>query len=145
MGRNGFCNDARAMTNDSHVPANPDDRPVPSAADCCWTQMPQDDCRQFDGKPIEFFIKAEGNYLEGTGTLDTFRHPSQPGLCRLGIVERNAQTIAFYLFHFKHDVPWLENHVRERQWIELGKAERFLRQAPLHGIVAQARRLLRAR
>ncbi len=57
-----------------------------SAVDACWTQMPQDDCRQFNGKPIDFIISADGKYIEGSGTLDSFRHPTQPGLCRLGIV-----------------------------------------------------------
>lgn len=57
-----------------------------SAIHDCWSQMPQDDCRQFNGKPIEFFISVGGQYIEGNGTLDTFRHPTQPGLCRLGIV-----------------------------------------------------------
>lgn len=52
----------------------------------CWSQMPQDDCRQLNGKPIEFYISVGGKYIEGNGTLDTFRHPTQPGLCRLGIV-----------------------------------------------------------
>lgn len=57
-----------------------------SAIHACWSQMPQEDCRQFNGKPIEFFIAVGGQYIEGNGTLDTFRHPTQPGLCRLGIV-----------------------------------------------------------
>jgi hypothetical protein len=56
------------------------------AIHACWSQMPQDDCRQFNGKPIEFFISIGRQYIEGKGTLDTFRHPTQPGLCRLGIV-----------------------------------------------------------
>jgi len=66
-------------------------------------------------------------------------------ICRLGFVERQAQTIAFYLFRFRHDVDWLENRVRERRWVPAERAERFLRQADLHGIVAQARRELGSR
>ena len=66
-------------------------------------------------------------------------------ICRLGFVERQAQTIAFYLFRFRHDVDWLENRVRERRWVPAERAERFLRQADLHGIVAQARRELQSR
>jgi 8-oxo-dGTP pyrophosphatase MutT (NUDIX family) len=66
-------------------------------------------------------------------------------ICRLGVVERSSQTIAFYLFQFRHDVPWLEGRVRERRWVEIGKAERYLHQADLHGIVARARRALESR
>lgn len=60
--------------------------PTHDAVDECWSQMPQDDCREFNGKPIEFLISTGGQYIEGTGILDTFRHPTEPGLCRLGIV-----------------------------------------------------------
>jgi hypothetical protein len=60
--------------------------PDGDAVDACWSQMPQDDCREFNGKPIEFVISSGGKYIEGSGTLDTFRHPTEPGLCRLGIV-----------------------------------------------------------
>jgi 8-oxo-dGTP diphosphatase len=104
-------------------------------------------------------VSRPGRWTLPKGTLEDGEHPQftasreiaeEAGVtgklvCRLGIVERNAQTIAFYLFHFKHDVPWLENHVRDRRWVELGKAERFLRQAHLHGIIAQARRLVGSR
>ena len=51
---------------------------------------------------------------------------------RLGTVERSSQTIAFYLFRFRHDVEWLENRVRQRRWVDLEKAERHLRQADPH-------------
>src|SRR5262245_35335696 len=44
----------------------------------------------------------------------------------LGVVERSDQFIAFYLFRFRHDVAWPENHVRERRWVDLDKAERHL-------------------
>lgn len=64
---------------------------------------------------------------------------------RLGIVERPAQTIAFYLFRFRHDVAWLEDSVRERRWVDLDKAERHLQQADLHEIIAAARRFLESR
>lgn len=60
--------------------------PALGALDACWNQMPIEDCRQFNGKPIEFWISSGGKYLEGSGTLATFHHPTQPGLCRLGIV-----------------------------------------------------------
>jgi 8-oxo-dGTP pyrophosphatase MutT (NUDIX family) len=63
----------------------------------------------------------------------------------LGNVERESQTIAFYLFRFSHDVEWLENRIRERRWVELDKAERRLRQADLHGIIVAARRALQPR
>jgi 8-oxo-dGTP pyrophosphatase MutT (NUDIX family) len=66
-------------------------------------------------------------------------------ICRLGIVERSAQIIAFYLFRFRHDVEWVENRVRERRWVEISKAERYLRQSDLHGIVEEARRALEPR
>lgn len=57
-----------------------------SLIDACWSQMPPDDCQHFNGKPIEFSISVGGQYIEGNGILDTYRHPTQPGLCRLGIV-----------------------------------------------------------
>lgn len=60
--------------------------PASAAVAAWWSQMPQEDCSQLNGKPIEFFIATGDTYLEGSGTLDTFRHPTQPGLCRLGIV-----------------------------------------------------------
>ena len=66
-------------------------------------------------------------------------------VCRLGVVERQSQRIAFYLFRFRHDVDWLENHVRERRWVPVERAERYLRQADLHGIVVEARRALVSR
>lgn len=75
------------MTIPSPAPeSDPGENSTNSAIHACWSQMPQDDCRQFNGKPIEFFISVGGQYIEGHGTLDTFRHPTQPGLCRLGIV-----------------------------------------------------------
>jgi 8-oxo-dGTP pyrophosphatase MutT (NUDIX family) len=64
---------------------------------------------------------------------------------RLGLVDRQTHTIAFYLFRFRHDVTWLENRVRERRWVSVERAERYLRQADLHGIVAEARRALESR
>lgn len=104
-------------------------------------------------------ISRPGRWTLPKGTLERGERPSftaareiaeEAGvrgrlICRLGIVERASQTIAFYLFRFRHDVDWLENRVRERRWVELGKAERFLRQADLHGIVAEARRALESR
>jgi ADP-ribose pyrophosphatase YjhB (NUDIX family) len=63
----------------------------------------------------------------------------------LGVVERDEQTIAFFLFRFSDDVEWLENGRRERRWIDLDKAERRLRQSDLHGIIAAARRALQPR
>lgn len=75
------------MNNERPVPEDPcEEDAARSAVDACWTQMPQDDCRQFNGKPIDFLICAEGKSIEGSGTLDSFRHPTQPALCRLGIV-----------------------------------------------------------
>lgn len=63
----------------------------------------------------------------------------------LGDVTRDTQTIVFFLFRFSHDVEWLENRIRERRWVELDRAERRLRQAYLHGIIAAARRALQPR
>jgi len=75
------------MSDPSHQPPDSAGKDSALAAvESCWSQMPQDDCRHLNGKPIEFFISSEGLYLEGNGVLDTFRHPTQPGLCRLGIV-----------------------------------------------------------
>jgi ADP-ribose pyrophosphatase YjhB (NUDIX family) len=64
---------------------------------------------------------------------------------RLGVVERPAQTICFYLFRFRHDVAWAEDRLRDRRWVDLDKAERHLQQADLHQIVAAARRFLESR
>jgi 8-oxo-dGTP pyrophosphatase MutT (NUDIX family) len=66
-------------------------------------------------------------------------------ICRLGTIERTTQIITYYLFHFRDDVSWAENGVRQRRWVELHKAERYLRQSDLHGIVAAARRALQSR
>ena len=63
----------------------------------------------------------------------------------LGLVERDDDLIAFYLFRFRHDVEWLEDGIRDRQWVELEKAEKHLRQAYLQPIIAAARRALRPR
>lgn len=64
---------------------------------------------------------------------------------RLGVVERSTQVISFYLFRFRHDVSWPENQLRERRWVDLEKAERHLKQADLHEIIAIARRFLESR
>jgi 8-oxo-dGTP pyrophosphatase MutT (NUDIX family) len=39
---------------------------------------------------------------------------------KLGIVERPAQTIIYYLFWFRNDVTWAENRLRQRRWVEAG-------------------------
>jgi 8-oxo-dGTP pyrophosphatase MutT (NUDIX family) len=97
-----------------------------------------------------------GRWTLPKGTLERGEHPQftaareiaeEAGvrgrlICRLGTVARSTQTITFYLFRFRHDVAWVENRFRERRWVDLAKAERFLRQDDLHGIVAEARRTL---
>lgn len=64
---------------------------------------------------------------------------------RLGVVARPTQTITYYLFRFRHEVTWAEGGVRERRWVDLGKAEKHLDQADLHQIIASARRFLGVR
>jgi 8-oxo-dGTP pyrophosphatase MutT (NUDIX family) len=89
----------------------------------------------------------EGEHPEFTAAREIAEEAGVRGrlVGRLGVIERSSQTIAFYLFRFRHEVEWLENRLRERRWVELEKAERHLRQADLHEIIAAARRFLESR
>jgi 8-oxo-dGTP pyrophosphatase MutT (NUDIX family) len=104
-------------------------------------------------------VSRPGRWTLPKGSVEPGEHPTETAsreiaeeagvsgklIAELGIVQRDSQTILFYLLSFTDDVAWLENRVRERRWVELEKAERRLRQADLHGIIASARRALRPR
>jgi 8-oxo-dGTP pyrophosphatase MutT (NUDIX family) len=104
-------------------------------------------------------ISRPGRWTLPKGTVEPGEHPEETAarelaeeagvrgrlIRRLGIVARPTQSIAFYLFQFRDDVHWVENRLRERRWVSLDKAERRLRQADLHEIIAAARRAIESR
>jgi diphosphoinositol-polyphosphate diphosphatase len=85
-----------------------------------------------------------GEHAVDTATREIAEEAGVRGrlLGKLGIVKRPNQAITFFLYEFRDDVAWSENRIRERRWVELKKAERYLRQTDLHEIVLAARRML---
>lgn len=85
-----------------------------------------------------------GETAEDTATREIAEEAGVKGTMvrHLGVVRRPSQEITFFLYRFADDVTWLENRIRERRWVELRKAERYLRQSDLHDIVLAARRAL---
>ena len=87
-----------------------------------------------------------GETVEVTATREIAEEAGVRGKLveKLGVVRRPTQHITFFLFHYEDEVRWAENTIRERRWVDLRKAERYLRQSDLHDIVTLARRRLRA-
>lgn len=104
-------------------------------------------------------VSRPGRWTLPKGTLEHGEHPESTAsrevaeeagvrgrlLRSLGIVVRERDAIAFYLFRYRHEVEWVEGAVRERRWVRLERAERHLRQADLHDVIEAARRVLRGR
>jgi ADP-ribose pyrophosphatase YjhB (NUDIX family) len=104
-------------------------------------------------------VSRPGRWTLPKGSLEHGEHPSSTAsreiaeeagvrgrlVRRLGVIVRDPHSIAFYLFRYRHDVEWVEGAVRERRWVSLERAERYLRQADLHEVVAAARRALGTR